>query len=270
MSYLKILQTYKEKLIIQIQQKNYLKKRYAIQGYISNKTIGSRKYRYLQYHNKDGELVSIYLNDINGSLYHFAKKNRQKLEQRIDRIKSDLDLLSGVPLSKEVNAGILKGNIRGFRLLNNALGISEEFHTIYKIIPQNNPGEYEITATYNKKQYSAPMIYVNERYLSNIDNYVKAAGTIIDETIRKDIRKNPNINILHGTTAYGIKYTARKLKEVFIVKFRYNKEEIKIECKADADDSYISKYLYKTRISYMIDDYCNKRMTEDALRRMYG
>ena len=270
MSYLKLLQSYKEKLSIQLQQKNFLKERYAVQGYISNKTIDGRKYKYLQYHTKDGELVSIYLNDTVSDLYETAVKRRQKIEHRINQIKNDLDLFSGVPLEKEVGSDILKGNIRNFRLLNNAIGISEEFHILFRLIPKTNPGEYEITATYKKRQYSAPMIYVNERYISNIGNYVKAAGIIIDETIRKDIKIIPKINTLYGTTLYGIKYTAQNLKNVFMVKFKYNKETIKIEYKPDKDPSYMLKHIYKTEISQMIDDYCNRRMTEDAIRRIYG
>ena len=270
MSYLKKLQLYKEKLTLQLRQKAYLKERYAVHGYVSRKTIDGRKYNYLQFHNADGELVSLFLNDANATIYDTAVKEVQKLEKKIEYIKQELKLFDGVPLTKEVSPELLNGNIYGFRLLNNAVGISDEFHTLFTLIPGDNLSEYKIKATYRKKEYCVPMIFVNERYLSNIGNYVKEAGIIIDETIRKDIKKIPSIRVLKGTTVYGVKYTARRIKGTYTIMFKYNGENIKLKYEPVLEESYMSKYIHKTKISEIIDSYCNNRMSEDALRRLYG
>ena len=270
MSYLMKLQLYKEKLTLQLQQKIYLKERYAVHGYISRKTINGRKYNYLQFRNIDGALVSTFLNDTNAAIYNTAVQNAQKLDKKIEYIKQELKLFDGVPLTKEISPELLNGNIYGFRLLKNAVGISEEFHTLFTLIPGDNLSEYKIKATYRKKEYCVPMIFVNERYLSNIGNYVKEAGIIIDETIRKDIKKIPSIRVLKGTTVYGVKYTAQRQNDIYTVMFKYNDEKVQIEYKPDLEESYMSRYIHKTFISEMVDDYYNKRMSEDALKKLYS
>ena len=112
-----------------------------------------KKYRYLQYHNEDKELVSVYLTERIAELYKQMVEQRKREESRIEGIRKDIDLLEKVIIQESGSNKMLPEKLYGFRLLNSAVGISREYHAFFQLIPQKNKSEYEIVAFYKKREY---------------------------------------------------------------------------------------------------------------------
>ena len=103
MRYVYTLQKYKKRMQRQLYQKTALLDRYALKGYISKKIIDDREYKYLQYHNEVGELISVFLNDTNYELFLEASRSREQIERRIKSIAGALAMMKSVPTVDENN-----------------------------------------------------------------------------------------------------------------------------------------------------------------------
>ncbi|MBR1674557.1 MAG: hypothetical protein IJ703_06320 [Eubacterium sp.] len=272
MRYVYTLQKYKKRMQHQLYQKTALLDRYALKGYISKKIIDDREYKYLQYHNEVGELISVFLNDTNYELFLEASRSREQIERRIKSIAGALAMMKSVPTVDENNndeKGI-SGKIYGFRLLDKSVGISNVYHVLYRIVPKEQLSVYEIVGTYKKKKYRIPMIYVNERMVGKIDEYMKYAGYAIDEAVSKDYPKEDERSTkkIHGITGDGTKYVARKVNDRYDVRFTHKQKEFKIEYKPEKEYTYLRKQIYQMHIERLVEDYINEQKLNEALRRL--
>ena len=270
MNYTKLLQMYKANLTKQLAQRTALIERYAVSGYISTKKIGRKTYKYLQYVDECGELISVYLSKENLQLYEKMLNDKLILENRIQSIKEDLSLFDKVHIQEEPDTAelMLPEEIGGFRLLNHSLGVSSGFHVLFQVIPLDNPSEYEILATYKKKLFRAPMIYVNERFIGHTKSYMDSAGIIIDEAIRKELGEDfeKRSNKIYGITRDGIKYTAVSKGVSFNVSFVFMKEKMVIEYIPEEDYPYMAEQIHRMKISRLIEKTINSKLIDIAMK----
>lgn len=252
MNLLHTLQLYKSNLTRQLYQHSQLLERYSITGYISEKNINGKKYHYLQYHNEEKELISVFLTDRIGKLYKEMIKLKKKEELRIEKIKKDLKLLDGIIIKESNSNSMLPKKLYGFRLLNNAVGISRDYHAFFQIKPKKNKSEYEIVAFYKKKEYHAPMTYVNERFIGNIKQYIKTAGEIIDIEIKRELQNNKPKKKIYGKTNTGTPYKALYKKDEYDIIFQYEKEVINLTYRIYSETDYDFHQIY---IMNLIDEY---------------
>ena len=267
MNLLHTLQLYKLSLTRQLYQHSQLLERYSINGYISKKNINGKQYHYLQYHNEDKELISVFFTDRIRNLYNKMTEQKKKEELRIKKIREDLNLLDKVNIKESEPNKMLPEQLYGFRLLNNTVGISGYYHAFFQIKPKKNQSEYEIVAFYKKKEYHAPMTYVNERFIGNIKQYIKTDGEIIDLEIKRKLQDNKPKTKIYGKTESDIHYKAIYKKDSYDIFFQYEKEVINLTYQIDSETDYDFHQIY---IMNLIDEYIKNRKIDDTWRKYYG
>ena len=264
MRLLETLQNYKVRLTRQLYQHSCLMERYSINGYISEKIINGKKYCYLQYLDSNKELISVFLTSRNADIYAKMLTEKAKEATRIAKIKEDLCLLDKIPIDNTDSFSMLPNKLYGFRLLNNAVGISSEYHVMYQIVPTDD--SYQIVAFYKKKKYRVPMVYVNERYIGHIKQYIRIAGEIIDIEISKDYPNNKLKKKIHGISGNGTHYTAISKGSSYDIQFQYDTEIIHLSYNTTND---LISDVYIIRMSNLVDEYITERKLDETWRKHY-
>lgn len=264
MRLLDILQNYKKQLSRQLYQHSCLLDRYSVNGYISEKVINGKKYQYLQYHDENKELISVFLTLRNVEIYARMLNEKHKEEERISKINEAFNLVDRIQVEDTGSASMLPERLYGFRLLNNAVGISNEYHVLYQIVPTEN--SYEIVGCYKKKEYRVPMVYVNERCVGYVKKYVKIAGEILDIEIGKDYPNNKLKKKIHGTSGNGTSFTAINNGCSYDINFQYNTESVQLSY--DITNDQIND-VYIIKMSNLVDEYVTERKLDEAWRKHY-
>ena len=271
MNYQIFLRDLKSQLQTQLNIKKALIIKYDIDGYISHKRIGQKVYDYLQYRDRNGEIVSVYLSEEDKDIYLKALAQREIIQQRIARLSQDIEMLSGVPTEENVEGKVrLPEKYAGFRMLHGSVGVSPRFHAMFHIEAMENKHEYRAVATYRKRKFSAPLVYVPELNISDIPIYMSDAAMVIDNAISDaGIQiKEKSKDVLKGKTREGIAYKASRQKSGYIVNFTYHGQHC--EFMIDMDYPDITDDMRRFSFSSRIKEYIRKIDMDDALRRYYG
>lgn len=270
MRYKTILQNQKKQIQSQLAIKNALIKKYDIDGYISHKRIGQKTYDYLQYRDNNGEIVSVYLSDEDRNIYDRALKQRNLIQCRINDLERDLELFSGVPSVSLENCKIkLPEEFEGYRMLHGAVGVSSRFHALFHIEATENLHEYIAVATYRKRKFIMPLIYVTELNISDIPVYMSDAGRVIDNAISEagfEV-KEKNKDSLKGKTSDGVVYKASKQETGYEVSFTYRSKHYSFTVDIAYPD--INDDMRRFTFSSAIKEYVRRLDMEETLRRYY-
>lgn len=261
----------RERLTTQLVYKTALLERYAVHGYITEKNINKNKYKYLQFRNADGKLISVFMNKKNLQIYEDMIRRRKKTEKRINHIEDSLALVGGaVDLNTQKMQNVRLPERRGgLRLLNHAVGISERYHALYQILPDTDGDGYSIYAKYDKKDYCIPMTYTNERLIGKIREYVYDAGVSIDNAILESRKgKERPVSVIHSSTRSQIQYVARRNGDCFDIGFNYDGKERHLLYRCQSDRAFLADEFYKMDISKMIEDYVDNYELDKITRRI--
>ncbi len=202
------LTEYKRVLKQQLTYKEMLLNKYALNGYISRKTIKGKAYNYYQYRTENGKIISCRLTEDKQALYESARVCADRLQKNINRIQNMLKYFSGVPDDGIEISQSLPFSMRRFRLLDHAVGISPSHHVLFKIIAKPSLGEYGISYTKHNKSHDVPMVYIDETAINKIPEFIHTAGLIVDRTVGITETIHTSEDTLSGVSSAGIKYTA--------------------------------------------------------------
>lgn len=271
MNYQIFLRDLKSQLQTQLNIKKALIRKYDIDGYISHKRIGQKVYDYLQYRDRNGEIVSVYLSEEDKDLYLKAIAQREIIQQRIARLSQDIEMLSGVPTEENVEGKVrLPEKYAGFRMLHGSVGVSPRFHAMFHIEAMENKHEYRAVATYRKRKFSAPLVYVPELNISDIPIYMSDAAMVIDNAISDaGIQKRGKTrNIIRGKTNEGVVYKASRRENGYMVSFTYHGQHY--DFMDDTDYTDMTDVMRRYSFSSTIKEYIRKIDMGDFLGRYYG
>ncbi len=270
MRYKNILQQQKAMLQRQLDIKKALRQKYDIDGYISHKKIGQKTYDYLQYRDYNGEIVSVYLTVSDRKIYENALKQRKLIDARVYSLEKDLELFSGVPSLTQKECKVrLDDKYNGYRMLHGAVGVSSRYHALFRVEAKANEHEYIAIATYKKKRYSAPLIYVTELCLSDIPIYMSNAAMVIDDAIRDSgvVLKEKDRAVIKGKTSDGVVYKALRQKVGYQVDFKYRGEHISFMFEPQISD--ITDDMRRFSFSTKIKEYVKQIDMEKLTKRYY-
>jgi hypothetical protein len=204
-------------------------------------------------------------------MYDEATKQLNLIKKNVEKIQSSLVYLSGVPDKGIMIDTRMPMTKRPCRILDNAIGISSQYHILYKIVARANPGEYEIVGTFKSHKYRLPMVYVDENEIGRIKEYQKSAGLIVDRAVKEEFtpKQNKRETTLKGVSGRGTRYSAIYRNGKYNVTFKCTGVDVSFDYDPVIDPtSDYSTDFYKMEISGCVDEIVVKNKMSKMLKEI--